>query len=402
MNILLLSEEYPPGRHGGIGTVVQMQAREMVRQGHNVVVSGFYDWGYGGEGEFVDNGVKVYRFRRGLNSNLLNKQDALHVRAMYRLLRTSGLFQKDIKKSMKRYQAHVEQLITDHNIDIIEIADYNDYIRFCSSYVPYPKFSVPVVAKLHGSLTYYGYMDGNDVPQSWQQMEHDILEQADAVCSVSKYRADMASKIGEYNGPIKVLYNGINRSEIDSYEAKYPNRVVFTGSLMKKKGIYQLMRAWNIVNDQMPDAELYIFGKGPIETIKEELTSTAKSTVHFKGHVDRSVLFQYLGEARAAIFPSFAESFALGPMEAMACGTAIIYTSRTSGPELITNEVDGLLVDPADEQEMATQMLRLLQDDTLANELANKGKERVASNFDISVVVQKHIDYYRDVLAKHG
>lgn len=402
MNILLLSEEYPPGRHGGIGTVVQMQAREMVRQGHNVVVSGFYDWGYGGADEFVDNGVKVYRFRRGLNSNLLNKQDALHVRAMYRLLRTSGLFQKDIKKSMKRYQAHIEQLITDHNINIIEIADYNDYIRFCSTYVPYPKFSVPVVAKLHGSLTYYGYMDGNDVPQSWQQMEHDILEQADAVCSVSKYRADMASKIGEYNGPIKILYNGIDRSDIGSYETKYPNRVVFTGSLMKKKGIYQLMRAWNIVNDQMPDAELYIFGKGPIETIKEELTSTAKSTVHFKGHVDRSVLFQYLGEARAAIFPSFAESFALGPMEAMACGTAITYTSRTSGPELITNEVDGLLVDPADEQEMATQMLRLLQDDTLANELANKGKERVASNFDISVVVQKHIDYYRDVLAKHG
>lgn len=402
MNILLLCDEYPPGRHGGIGTVVQMQAREMVRQGHNVVVSGFYDWGYGGEDEFVDNGVKVYRFRRGLNSNLLNKQDALHVRAMYRLLRTSGLFQKDIKKSMKRYQAHVEQLITDHSIDIIEIADYNDYIRFCNSYIPYPKFSVPVVAKLHGSLTYYGYMDGNHVPQPWQQMEHDILEQADSVCSVSKYRADMAKKIGEYSGPIKILYNGINRSEIGSYETKYPNRVVFTGSLMKKKGIYQLMKAWNIVNDQMPDAELYIFGKGPIETIKEELTSAAKDTVHFKGHVDRSVLFQYLGEARAAIFPSFAESFALGPMEAMACGTAIIYTSLTSGPELITNEVDGLLVDPADEQEMATQMLRLLQDDTLANELANKGKEHVASNFDISVVVQKHIDYYRDVLAKHG
>lgn len=402
MNILLLSEEYPPGRHGGIGTVVQMQAREMVRQGHKVIVSGFYDWGYGGADEFVDNGVKVYRFRRGLNSSLLQKQDALHVRAMYRLLRTSGIFQQDIKKSMKRYQAHVEKLIADHDIDIIEIADYNDYIRFCSSYVPYPKFSVPVVAKLHGSLTYYGYMDGNDVPSHWQQMEHDILKQADAVCSVSKFRADMANKIGEYDGPIEILYNGINRAEIGSYDTKHPNRVVFTGSLMKKKGIYQLMKAWNLVNEQMPDAELYIFGKGPIETIKEELTTAAKSTVHFKGHVDRSTLFQYLGEARAAIFPSFAESFALGPMEAMACGTAIIYTSRTSGPELITNEVDGLLVDPADEQEMASQMLRLLNDTTFANELAKKGKERVESNFDISVVVQRHIDYYKGILAKNG
>lgn len=402
MNILLLCDEYPPGRHGGIGTVVQMQAREMVRQGHTVIVAGFYDWGYGGENEFEDQGVKVYRFRRGLASSLLKKQDALPVRAVYRLLRTTNIFQLDIKNSLHRYYEFVERLIGEYRIDIIEMPDYNDYVRFCNSYVSFPKFSVPVIAKLHGSLTYIGYMNGKGIPPHWQQMEHDILLQADAVCSVSHYRADMANKIGEYNGEIDVLYNGIDTSIIGDYNTKYPSRIVFTGSLTENKGIYQLIKAWNIVKDQSPDAELYLFGKGPIERIREGLTATAKSSVHFKGHVDRASLFQYLGEAQAAIFPSYAESFALAPMEAMACGTPIIYTSRTSGPELIANEVDGLLVDPDDVEGIASQILKLLENKELAKKIGSTGQKKVKVEFDISVVVARHIDYYKEVLLKHG
>jgi len=71
VNILYLCDEYPPGRHGGIGTAVRLLARQVAAQGHNVVVAGFYDWGYGGEDEFIDGQVKVYRFRRGLASPAL-------------------------------------------------------------------------------------------------------------------------------------------------------------------------------------------------------------------------------------------------------------------------------------------------------------------------------------------
>ena len=63
MNILYLCDEYPPGQHGGIGTSVRSMARELVKQGHRVVVAGLYSPGYGGADEFVDNGVKVYRFQ---------------------------------------------------------------------------------------------------------------------------------------------------------------------------------------------------------------------------------------------------------------------------------------------------------------------------------------------------
>src|SRR5690606_18786786 len=104
MNILFICDEYPPGRHGGIGTAVQLLARELVKQGHYVVVAGFYDWGYGGEDEFSDEGVVVYRFRRSLASSWLKKQDSFFVRVVFALLKRTGALSRDVQRSMVMYQ----------------------------------------------------------------------------------------------------------------------------------------------------------------------------------------------------------------------------------------------------------------------------------------------------------
>ncbi|MEZ5018243.1 MAG: glycosyltransferase family 4 protein [Flavipsychrobacter sp.] len=398
MNILYLCDEYPPGRHGGIGTVVHMLAHTMADLGHKVTVVGFYDWGYGGKDEFDDGKVKVYRFRRGMASKLFEEQDSLFARGLFKLCKVSGLFQRDIKKSLVRYKAFVESLIERHNIDIIEMPDYNDYIRFCNSYVPFPKFSVPTVVKLHGSLTYIGHNNNTEVPAHVVAMERHILAQAEGVCSVSKYRADMAQVYKEYEGDIAVMYNGIETASIQPYETKYHNRVVFTGTLNANKGIFQLAKAWNKVVSKLPDAELVVFGKGPIEKIKALLTEQAKAMVSFKGHVPRADLFQYLGESAVAIFPSYAESFALAPMEAMACKTAVVYTKRTSGPELIEDNVNGMLVDPDDVEGIAEKLLQLLTNPDLAQQLGERARQHVLDNFSMRVVGQKHTGYYQSIL----
>lgn len=402
MNILYLCDEYPPGRHGGIGTVVHMLAHAMANLGHTVTVAGFYDWGYGGEDEFQDGKVKVYRFRRGLSSKLFQQQDAFLSRVLFKFCKVSGLFQRDIKQSLVKYKDFVEQLIEKHDIDIIEQPDYNDYIRFCNSYVPFPKFSVPTVAKLHGSLTYIALNNKQEVPTHFRKMEQQILGQVEAVCSVSKYRADMAKVYKEYAGEIAVMYNGIDTTNIPSYKTKYSNRVVFTGTLNANKGIFQLAKAWNKVIAKRPDAELIVFGKGPVEKIKVLLEESVKGSVYFKGHVPREELFQYLGESAVAIFPSYAESFALAPMEAMATATAVIYTKRTSGTELITDGEDGLLVDPDDIQDIAEKIVTLLTDENKTATIGAKGKLRVEKSFDMKVVAQNHTNYYQEVLLKHG
>ncbi|HEY9177282.1 MAG TPA: glycosyltransferase family 4 protein [Flavipsychrobacter sp.] len=402
MNILYLCDEYPPGRHGGIGTVVQILARELVQQGHNVVVAGFYDWGYGGEDEFDDNGVKVYRFRRALSSRLFAGQDKLHVRALYKFLNASGIFQWDIRRSLEKYGKFIEQLVALHAIDIIEMPDYNDYIRFCKETVYFPRLPSPVVVKLHGSLTYIHKNNGQPVPEYVAETEKAILRNADAVCAVSQYRADMATEFGEYDGDIDVVYNGINMqgAEPDTTDAPRINRVVFTGALSENKGIFKLAKAWNIINERIPDASMIVLGKGPINRVTALIDPKYHQNISFMGHVDRRTVLDTLKTSTIAVFPSLTESFALAPMEAMACGAAVIYTTRASGPELITHEVNGLLANPLDIDDIAHNICYLYQNQDICSKLAAAGKERIKSEFDISVVARKNISYYTSVIEK--
>jgi glycosyltransferase involved in cell wall biosynthesis len=398
MNILYICDEYPPGRHGGIGTVVQLLARQLVKGGHKVVVAGFYDWGYGEEDYFTDEGVEVYRFRRKLDSSFFHQRYSLRARIATKLLDKARILEWDIKASLKKYKAFVDEIIEKHKIDIIERPDYNDYIKYCRSNVPVPLFNRPTTIKLHGSLTHIARGNNITLPQYIWDFEKDILEKADAVSAVSKYAADKAREYFNYSRHVEVLYNGINTAAKGTKAEKLSNTVVFTGALTENKGIYQLMKAWNIVNKSNPAARLLIFGKGPVEKVRSFLAPGAVETVIFHGHISREQLFRNLSTASCAIFPSYTENFALGPMEAMLSGTAIIYTQRTSGPELIDHNVDGLLIDPDNIEDIAAQITYLLQNPDICALFAAKALDKIHAKFDISVVAEKHIVYYNSIL----
>lgn len=399
MNILYLCDEYPPGRHGGIGTIVQLLARQMVQQGHTVVVAGFYDWGYGGADHFVDEGVQVYRFRRGLNSGWFTKKESLRVRASYKLLDKLGLLHKDIAESLPKYRAFVEDLIAKYDIDIAERPDFNEYVLYARSYIAPVQLSVPTVVKLHGSLTYFLREAEEAVPANWRRMEHDLLAQSTTVASVSRYTAQHTGEYLQYKADIQVLHNGIDTKLPDYPFASDSHKVIFSGSLAVKKGVYQLMKAWNIVHRAMPSASLWIYGKGPVARVQRLLDADAMKSVHFKGHVARQELFKEIAGSALTIFPSYVEAFAMAPMEAMALGAPVIFTTRSSGPELVTDGVNGLLTDPDDVQGMAGKILSLLQDPQRRRQLGENGRAHVRQHLDISVIGRRHEAYYATVLA---
>lgn len=395
MNILLLCDEYPPGRHGGIGTAVQLLARTFVKQGHSVVVAGFYYWGYGGEDEFEDEGVKVYRFRPKLASSFFHQDESILVRAANKILTKTGVFEQDLRSSLKRYQQFIDTLIAQHHIDVIEMADYHDYMRFTKTYIPFPKFNKPTIVKLHGSMTYFNEEAGALTPDHIKRMEQDILHQADEVASVSQYTAVRTAQYLNYHKAIKVLYNGINIPEIASPPTKEKTTAIFTGSLVEKKGIYQLLKAWNKVIDSIPEARLEVYGKGNTAKLKALLTDKSRDSVSFMGHVSRAELYNRLATATVGVFPSYAETFGLAAAEAMACGTATVFSKLTSGPEVIQDKKTGMLVHPDDVDAISAILITLFTDNELCNRLAANGKKYVIEHFDINHIAQQHIDYYQ-------
>ena len=69
----------------------------------------------------------------------LKTSSPLLVKAGNKLLKATGLTERDIKKSLAIYQSKLEELIAKHQIDIVEMPDYNDYIRFLRFVHSFPK-----------------------------------------------------------------------------------------------------------------------------------------------------------------------------------------------------------------------------------------------------------------------
>jgi glycosyltransferase involved in cell wall biosynthesis len=399
MNILYLCDEYPPGQHGGIGTAVRLLARQMVKMGHKVIVAGLYTPGYGGEDEFEDDGVKVYRYRWLTDSKWVETKDFLPGKITKRVLNATGITQRILEKSIQQFAEKLELLIAEHNIDMVEMPDYNDYVRFCTSYLPFPKLSVPIIVKMHGSITYTRQVTRQ--PASYiVKMEQHILNQSTAVVGVSQYMAAQSAKYLYYNKPVEVLYNGIDANIVSGEFDKNHKQVIFTGTLVQSKGIYQLAKAWNVVIKSVPDAQLLVSGRGDQQKANSFLTDVAKPTVKFTGHVSAEELFKHLSQSAIGVFPSYSEAFALAPMEAMACGVAVINTNRASGPELIDDGIDGVLIDPDNVEQIASAIIRLLSNPDICRSIAKKGNGKVKTNFDIAEIATKHICFYNKVLGR--
>lgn len=395
MNILFICDEYPPGKNGGIGTMVQVLGREMIKQGHHVVVIGLYPHYYGQEDYEVDHGVEVHRLRYGFK---FSKNIEL------KLNRLQNKFPKIIQKwlygesSFKKLTSQIDKLIIEKNIDIIEIQDWNTFNIFNGFTPRWKAFDVPFVVKANGSYTYFCDELNQKANSRLKEIDELLYQRADAVTAVSHYTAGKVSKLFNIKSKVHVLYNSVEVPKPLKAVEREEEMVVFTGSLIAKKGIFSLIKAWNLVCNEKPNAQLYVFGKGDTDVLIELLNPEHIKNVHFMGHTSREIIYDFLSKATLAIFPSYSETFGFCAAEAMSVGCPTIYTKRSCGPEILKENIEGLLVDPDDIEEIASKILKLMEDKDIQKQFSLKGYNAVRERFNIEQSVKDHLDVYHEII----
>ena len=91
----------------------------------------------------------------------------------------------------------------------------------------------------------------------------------------------------------------------------------------------------------------------------------------YVGHLTEPELAAYYRGAVALVCPSLYEGFGLSPLEAMACGTPVVTSSRTALPEVVGEAA--VLVDPYDVEAIAWGVHRVVDDAGLRQALSHKG-----------------------------
>ena len=404
MKILFICDEFPPGKTGGIGTATQLLAKSLALQGHQIFVAGLYTHGYGGaDFETTVEGVQVWRLRYKTDIGLIKTHRSFMDKLAIQVLRKLGILGKDSHSRIAELFSFVTGLIEKHDIDIVEMPDWNDFFLNISP-GPYhiPPFNAPLVVKMHGSHSYFRRTEHLPLKADMVAKELALYERAEALSAVSRYTADTCKEIYGLEKPIEVLYNGVELRPYKDVSARANcNEVVYSGSMMKKKGIYALINAWNTVNSIMPGATLHVYGKGNFHPIQALLTENAIKTVTFYGHVGRDILMAALEKADLAVFPSFTETFGMAAAEAMGTGCPVIFTTLTSGPELITDRVDGLLIDPRSPAQLSEIIVNTLNDRMLRVKIGKGGYEKVRKAFETSHVAEMHVNFYNGVIAQY-
>lgn len=390
MNILFYCSEYPPYIAGGIGTVTKIVAEELVKRGHEVAVIGYYPDMADKFEQSIINGVKVIRHNLGLRNSKVKER-------IFIFLRTIGLSGVITKRELKFIEDKIYKYIADFNVDVLELTDYYSF-TLCRSRLTFKRFPIPTILRIHGSVSFIQNLSGRGRPE-YVENDYGHFSRCDYISAVSQYSMSYVNDNFQFPATKewRVIYNPIKDSFLNASTPQGGNSVLFIGKLTKTKGCDSLIKAFNNCAEEIPSLSLRFAGGGDIDRCLELVDNKFRDRVHFLGYCDRETLEHEIDTCSFACIPSYFENFSMVALEVMARSKALIYTNRTSGPELIEDGVDGFLVDPDDIDSIVEKIRLLSNDHVIRDRLAINGANTVKSRFTSSVIVNDLENFYEKV-----
>jgi UDP-glucose:(heptosyl)LPS alpha-1,3-glucosyltransferase len=174
-----------------------------------------------------------------------------------------------------------------------------------------------------------------------------------------------------FNTTVRAALRGRAREELKLAENQFT--LILVGNDWRNKGVPVLLDALAHLRD-LPVVLLIV---------SREDQSSCRGLITEKKLDDR-VLFLpprkdiefYYAAADAYAGPSLQESYGIPPAEAMACGLPVIVSSAAGVSEIVTDDVDAMVLDdPTDVDKLATMIRRLYEDKELRNRLGSKARE---------------------------
>lgn len=284
-----------------------------------------------------------------------------------------------------------------------------DILHFHEPWVPFLSRQILIRSKSINVATFHAKVPetilSRTVVRSVMPYTVGVLKYLDEITAVSPAAAEFIGSLTKQ--PITIIPNAINvkyfmpakKSVKPKSKAK---KVLYVGRLEKRKGLKYLFRAWQLVAETNPMAELIIAGDGSdrrkLEQLAEELELPR---ISFVGYVTDQEKIKLMHEADLFCSPAiYGESFGIVLLEAMAAGTPLV-AGNNSGYEYVLDGLGAMsLVSPRDSKEFARRLDLFLNQPELTK-LWLKWASQYVKQFDYKNIIDQYEGFYQAALARH-
>ena len=269
-----------------------------------------------------------------------------------------------------------------------------------------------IVAKLCGARVLY-QVHGGVLPQVFCRgyrllaaLLRSTLRFADVIVAVSAPERDaFRGFVG--STPVFAFPNSVDCTHYAAVERKTaapdaPLRLLYMGRLVREKGLYELLEAVALVCSEGIATELIIAGSGPEELpLRQLAASRGLEHVSFPGPVHGVAKLTLLQRADVSLLPtSNCEGLPYALLESMAAGVPVIATRVGAIPELVTDGVNGLLMEGRSAQAIAAAIRQLAGDRAALARMSEASRTTIVAGYSIVRLAAELSGVYAQLCAR--
>ncbi|MDI6840582.1 MAG: glycosyltransferase family 4 protein [bacterium] len=280
-----------------------------------------------------------------------------------------------------------------------------------------PSPSLPLIALRCSSainiLTFHAHAPDLKLYKYFTYIIQPYIRKIDAAIAVSRVALTTMQRYLSYRQagiqiPYTIIPNGVDTKrfspEVDGLEkfrqvsSEAGHNILFIGRFEPRKGLKYLIQAFQIVRQEFHDSKLIVVGKGWLSKIKNQ--NAKIKNIYFEGFISPEILPRYYTSCDVFCSPAIGmESFGIVLLEAMASGKPVVATNIPGYREVITNGLNGILVEPKNPKSIADAIIGIFKNNELRTRLAKEGRE-AALRYSWDKVTRKIEQFYYEIAEK--
>ncbi len=203
---------------------------------------------------------------------------------------------------------------------------------------------------------------------------------------------------------LHTIANGVDTDFFAPNIAGLPHKVRFVNvaRLVPDKDQETLIRAFAIVNAQIPQSTLHLVGDGPLRANLTSIAQELKIAENVIFHGASNNVREHLLQAQIFVLSSLDEGTPNAVLEAMSSGLPVVATAVNGVPDIVKHNEHGLLVEAANVDALAQSMLTIASNHVMAQSMGRACRAYVLENHSLEVGACQHEAVYLDLCQRAG